>query len=165
MDFEQIYKAYYIKVFSYVMTLSEDPNEAEEITQKAFFKALLSIEKFRGEASHFTWLCAIAKNIFLDKKRAEQKHPRSDLPEKDNGADIEKNLEDRDAALQIHRILHRMEEPYKEVFQLRVFGELSFADIAGLFGKSESWARVTFYRAKSKIRERLDEQSFGKEGQ
>ncbi len=157
MDFEQIYKAYYIKVFSYVMTLSEDPDEAEEITQKAFFKALLSIEKFRGESSHFTWLCSIAKNIFLDKKRIEQKHRRSELTEKDCGVSIEKNLEDKDTALQIHKILHRMEEPYKEVFQLRVFGELSFSDIAGLFGKTESWARVTFYRAKNKIKEKLDQ--------
>jgi len=157
VDFEQIYKAYYIKVFSYVMTLSENPDEAEEITQKAFFKALLSIEKFRGESSHFTWLCSIAKNIFLDKKIAEQKHRRSELPETDCGVSIEKNLEDKDTALQIHKILHQMEEPYKEVFQLRVFGELSFSDIAGLFGKTESWARVTFYRAKNKIKEKLDQ--------
>ena len=155
MDFEQIYKAYYIQIFSYVMTLSNDPDEAEEITQKAFFKALLSFEKFRGEASHYTWLCAIARNIFLDKKRAEQRHPRSELPENADSDSIEKKLEDKEAALRIHRILHKMEEPYKEVFQLRVFGELSFADIAGLFGKTESWARVTFHRAKIKIRDEL----------
>lgn len=155
MDFEQIYKAYYIQVFSYVMTFSGNPDEAEEITQKAFFKALLSIKKFRGESSHYTWLCTIAKNIYLDKKRAEQKHQRSQLPEKDNDVNIEEDLEDKDDALRIHRILHRMEEPYKEVFQLRVFGELSFSDIGNLFGKTESWARVTFHRAKLKIKEEM----------
>lgn len=155
MDFEQIYKAYYIQVFSYVMTFSGNPDEAEEITQKAFFKALLSIKKFRGESSHYTWLCTIAKNIYLDKKRAEQKHRRSQLPEKDNDVNIEEDLEDKDDALRIHRILHRMEEPYKEVFQLRVFGELSFSDIGNLFGKTESWARVTFHRAKLKIKEEM----------
>ncbi|MCM1054617.1 MAG: RNA polymerase sigma factor [Bacteroides sp.] len=156
MDFEQIYKAYYIQVFSYVMTLSSDPVEAEEITQKAFFKALLSLDKFRGDSSCRTWLCAIAKNIYLDKKRTEQKHMRSELPERDAGVDIAESLENKDAALQIHRILHLMEEPYKEVFQLRVFGELSFADIGGLFGKTESWARVTFHRAKVKIKNKLE---------
>ena len=156
MDFEQIYKAYYIQVFSYVMTFSGNPEEAEEVTQKAFFKALLSIEKFRGESSHYTWLCAIAKNIYLDKKRDEQKHRRSVLSEKDTSVNIEEGLEDKDTALRIHRILHQMEEPYKEVFQLRVFGELSFSDIGNLFGKTESWARVTFHRAKIKIKDKLE---------
>ena len=157
MDFEQIYKAYYIQVFSYVMTFSGNPEEAEEVTQKAFFKALLSIEKFRGESSHYTWLCAIAKNIYLDKKRDEQKHRRSALSEKDTSVNIEEGLEDKDTALRIHRILHQMEEPYKEVFQLRVFGELSFSDIGNLFGKTESWARVTFHRAKIKIKDKLEQ--------
>ncbi|MBD5115596.1 MAG: sigma-70 family RNA polymerase sigma factor [Ruminococcaceae bacterium] len=157
MDFEQIYKAYYIQVFSYVMTFSGNPEEAEEVTQKAFFKALLSIEKFRGESSHYTWLCTIAKNIYLDKKRDEQKHRRSVLSEKDTSVNIEEGLEDKDTALRIHRILHQMEEPYKEVFQLRVFGELSFSDIGNLFGKTESWARVTFHRAKIKIKDKLEQ--------
>lgn len=59
--------------------------------------------------------------------------------------------------MEIHRHLHILKEPYKEVFVLRVFAELSFADISEIFGKSESWARVTFYRAKNKLRERIDE--------
>ena len=53
----------------------------------------------------------------------------------------------------VHRFLHNMEEPYKEVFQLRVFGELSFDEIAKLFGKTDSWARVTYHRARIKIQE------------
>lgn len=156
MDFEQLYKAYYIKVYSYVMTISGDPEEAEEITQKAFFKALLSIEKFRGGSSHYTWLCTIAKNMLTDKKRSEKKHIRSELPKSDGGKSVESAFEDKETALHIHQILHQMDEPYKEVFQLRVFGELSFADIGKLFGKTESWARVTFHRAKLKIQNELD---------
>ena len=54
-------------------------------------------------------------------------------------------------------ILHGLDEPYKEVFQLRVFGELSFAQIGRIFGKSENWARVTYHRAKLKIQERMEE--------
>lgn len=157
MDFEQLYKAYYIKVYSYIMTISDNPQEAEEVTQKAFFKALLSIEKFRGESSHFTWLCTIAKNILMDKKRSEQKHIRSELTEADDCKSVEMTFEDKETALRIHQILHLMDEPYKEVFQLRVFGELSFSDIGNLFGKTESWARVTFHRAKLKIQNKLEE--------
>ncbi|MCR5341475.1 MAG: RNA polymerase subunit sigma, partial [Saccharofermentans sp.] len=60
-------------------------------------------------------------------------------------------------SIRIHSILHQMEEPYKEVFQLRVFGELSFAEIGSIFGKTETWARVTYHRARVKIKERMDE--------
>ena len=66
-------------------------------------------------------------------------------------------LQDQDTALQIHLILHELQEPYKEVFQLRVFGELSFSQIGTIFGKTENWARVTYHRARLKIKERMDE--------
>jgi RNA polymerase sigma-70 factor (ECF subfamily) len=70
---------------------------------------------------------------------------------------MEKLLEDEGATLQIHRILHKLEEPYKEVFQLRVFGELSFRKIGQIFDKTEAWARVTYHRARLKIKERMEE--------
>ena len=66
------------------------------------------------------------------------------------------NFSDKETAFQVHQVLHRLSEPYKEVFSLRVFGELSFGTISSLFGKSESWARVTYHRACKKIREELD---------
>ena len=56
----------------------------------------------------------------------------------------------------MHRIIHYMEDPYKEVFSLRAFGELSFSDIGELFGKSDSWARVTYHRARLMIKEELE---------
>ena len=52
-------------------------------------------------------------------------------------------------------ILHELPEPYKEVFQLRVFGELAFGQIGRIFGKTETWARVTYHRARLKIQERM----------
>ncbi len=157
MEFEQLYKTYYMQVYSYMITLCKNSELAEEITQKAFYKALLNIKKYRGEASQLTWLCAIAKNIYLDMLRREKK--QGEIPDEiPDSEDIAKKTEDKDSVFRIHRILHQMEEPYKEVFQLRVFGELSFAQIGQLFGKSESWARVTYYRAKNKIRDKLDEE-------
>ena len=65
----------------------------------------------------------------------------------------------KQTAMKIHRILHDLKEPYKEVFQLRTFGDLSYAEIGELFGKSESWARVTYYRSRMMIKEELDEDS------
>ena len=147
-----------MKVFSYVMTLARDRNDAEEITQETFFRAISTEKSFRGDSESFTWLCAIAKNIFIDEKRRsarEDDELSEELPDNDRG--IEQKLSDKAMSLKIHSILHQLEEPYKEVFQLRVFGELSFAEIGSIFGKTETWARVTYHRARLKIKERMDE--------
>ena len=155
---EKLYEAFYMKVFSYVMTLAKDRNDAEEITQETFFRAISTDKSFKGDSDSFTWLCAIAKNIFIDEKRrvARQDDELSEeLPDTNKG--IEEKLTDRDQSLKIHLILHKLEEPYKEVFQLRIFGELSFAEIGSIFGKTETWARVTYHRARLKIKERMDE--------
>ena len=155
---EKLYEAFYMKVFSYVMTLAKDQNDAMEITQETFFRAISTEKSFRGESECFTWLCAIAKNLFIDETRKRSRFEDAPLDEQpDTGKSIEKSLADADTSIRIHRVLHGMEEPYKEVFQLRIFGELSFKEIASIFGKTETWARVTYHRARIIIRERMDE--------
>ena len=155
---EKLYEALYMKVFSYVMTLAKDRNDAEEITQETFFRAISTEKSFKGESECFTWLCAIAKNLFIDEKRRNARFDdelSEELPDTDKG--LEEKLADRATSLRIHSILHNLDEPYKEVFQLRIFGELSFAEIGSIFGKTETWARVTYHRARVKIKERMDE--------
>lgn len=160
MDFERLYNAYFMRVYSYVMTLVKNRGEAEEITQKTFFKAFTAKKSYAGNSSPYTYLCSIAKNLFLDGEK--EKNRRADLtetpsPDFSNVGSPETEAEEKEDTLRIHMLLHQMEEPYKEVFQLRVFGELSFSDIARLFGKSENWARVTYHRAKNKIKEGMEQ--------
>lgn len=154
-DFDAIYSEYYSAVYNYVLTLCRDKNVAEEITQESFFKALKNIDKFRDKCKLSVWLCQIAKNTFLtletqNKRRSVQYTDRLEASD-----DFEQVLVNRDTAFAIHKILHTLDEPYKEVFWLRTFGELSFSQIASLFEKTESWARVTYHRAKMKIKEEL----------
>ena len=158
IDFEQLYNTYYMKVYSYVMTLAKNQDDAEEITQKTFFKAMTTGKKHHGEsgASEFTWLCAIAKNLFLDEVRTDSRKAEL-VDDTASGTSIENALVNEDSAFRIHQVLHNLDEPYKEVFGLRVFGELSFKKIGLLFGKTENWARVTHHRARLKIQERMDE--------
>lgn len=152
-DFEKIYSEYYDIVFRYVLSLCKDESLAEEITQEAFFKALKSIDSFRGDCKLNVWLCQIAKNTFYTEAKHRQRQT-DDPPEEISSADsIEQRIYDQESALQIHTLLHALDEPYKEVFWMRTFGELSFRDIGLLFGKTESWARVTYHRAKMKIKE------------
>ena len=139
---EKLYEAHYMRVFSYAMTLSGDRTLAE----------------VRKESDEVTWLCAIAKNCFYDEKRRQSK--TGPIPEEvpDTGKEIELAAADRDSSFRIHVALHALEEPYREIFELRVFGELSFRDIGTIFGKTENWARVTYHRARLKLQERMEAQ-------
>lgn len=156
-DLEKLYRVYFMRVFSYMMTLAKDADIAEELTQQTFFKAMSG--SYRGEADELTYLCAIAKNLFYDEMRrnkrftAKSEEHSADIPDK--VSDPQTAAEEKDAVLQIHLAVHALSEPYKEVFSLRVFGELSFSQIAKIFGKTESWARVTYHRARLKIKERI----------
>ena len=154
VDFEKLYNSYYMEVYSYVMTVMKNAHQAEEITQEVFFKALKAKAGYRGEASEFTWLCAIAKNACMDELRKQSRFSEGQK-EVASDVNVEKMLEDKQTTLHIHQMLHAMEEPYKEVFQLRIFGELSFKEIGAIFQKTESWARVTYHRARLKIQERM----------
>ena len=156
-QFERLYETCYMRVFSYVMTLTGDRIHAEEITQETFFRAFSRQSSFRGESDEVTWLCAIAKNFFLDEKKRQGRTEPIPEEETDRGKSVEQTAEDRDTSFRIHMALHALEEPYREVFELRVFGELSFREIGMIFGKTENWARVTYHRSKIKLQERMDE--------
>ncbi|WP_313019666.1 sigma-70 family RNA polymerase sigma factor [Acetoanaerobium noterae] len=156
VDLSEIYSQYFSDVYKYAYSLCKNKDIAEEITQDTFFKAMKNIDTFNGSCKLFVWLCQIAKNTYFTYLKKEKKFLGSE--EMENIADdekIEQSLLEKETAFELHRVLHRLEEPYKEVFSLRVFGELSFMQIAELFGKTESWARVTYYRSKNKIKELL----------
>ena len=144
LNIQEVYEQYFTVVYRYLLSLSHNTHIAEELTQETFFKALKKVDDFRGDCDLRVWLCQISKNTYYDYLKKNKKYAPESQDEK------------KETALQVHKVLHRLSEPYKEVFSLRVFGELSFGTISSLFGKSESWARVTYHRACKKIREELD---------
>ncbi len=157
---EELYNTYFHDVYLYIRALSHSDDIAEEITQDTFFRAMKSIDRFKGDCDIRVWLCQIAKNTFYTRCRQQARFSGDGIPETatDERISIEDAVADKEQAVRIHQILHGMDEPYKEVFTLRVFGELSFRQIGALFSKTESWARVTFHRAKLKMIDELEEQ-------
>jgi len=159
IEFEEIFRTYFSDVYLYVMGLSGDSAVADEITSETFLKAMRSIDGFRGDCDIRVWLCQIAKNTYYSYAK---KNKRITLVEDagaelaDQGGSVDEAVATRDEAMRIHRILHSLPEPYKEVFMLRAFGELSFAHIGKVFGKTENWACVTYHRARTKIKERME---------
>ena len=152
-DFEEIYNQYFQDIFRYIRGLTANVDLAEEITEDTFFKALRSIDKFQGNCDIRVWLCQIAKNsYFTHLRRTKRISDELDLSTIEATEEsIEKLLVDKDIAFQVHQVLHNLDEPYKEIFSLRVFGDMPFKQIALLFGKSEHWACITYHRAKEKI--------------
>ncbi len=154
-DFAEIYKNYYGQVYQYVYKLCQDESLAEEVTQETFFKVLKRIDTYRGECKLSVWMCQIAKNTFYTHLKKQSRQTDQSLEEITATEDLEQTLINKEAAKQIHEILHTLKEPYKEVFWMRTFGELSFQEIGRLHEKTESWARVTYHRAKIMIKEEL----------
>ena len=152
-EFEEIYAQYYSVVYKYTLSLCRNEKMAEDVTQEAFFKALKNINQFIGHSKIETWLCQIAKNTYFSMYEKNKREAQIELTSKVD--DIECNLIAKETKFEVHKVVHGLEEPYKEIFLLRMFGELSFAQIGELFGKTESWARIIFYRAKLKIRDGL----------
>lgn len=160
MEFEKIYSTYFNDVFRYIRRLSGNEHIAEEITVDTFFKAMNSIDSFRGDCDIRVWLCQIAKNSYLSYLKKSGRIDNIEDAELLNIADPNETVEEKfvrhDEAVQIQKVLHDIPDPYKEVFMWRVFAELSFKQIGQLFGKSENWACVTYHRARNKIKERLE---------
>ena len=157
MDFEQIYRLYFRDVYLYLRSLSANEDLAQELTQEVFSKALKSIDRFDGHKDIRAWLFTIAKNTYFTYCKRKKLIAMEELDEtvSDNRVHFTEQLENEEQAFLVHQFLHDMKEPYKEVFSLRVFGQLSFAQIGEVFGKTANWACVTYHRAKSKIQEAI----------
>lgn len=160
MDFESMYSDYYRDVYRYLFSFVKNPDESEEIAQETFVKAISSIKSFDGKKDIRAWLFTIAKNTYISKYRKDKNYSLQDLDEIsecEDSVSFTDKFENEETVFAIHKFLHTMDEPYKEVFYLRVFGELDFKKIGSLFQKSDSWARVTFYRAKTQIKKQMED--------
>ena len=157
-DFEQVYRDYFCDVELFLLALCKDQLLAEELTAQTFFQAMKALPQFRGECDIRTWLCTIGRNRYLNHlKRSRNDVTLEELRTADSAPSIEERAIDKAQVMSVHKALHKLPEPYKEVFSLRVFGQLSFSDIGELFGNSQNWACVTYHRAKQKIKDALEE--------
>jgi len=157
-EFETIYRRYFTDVELYLRAITKYETLAEELTEQMLFQALKALPKFRGDCDIRTWLCAMARNCYLSHlRKTKPTEDISDIQIPDPGKSIEERVEDKDQAMAIHKVLHGLPEPYKEVFFLRVFSQLSFEDIGSIFGRTANWACVTYHRAKGKIQKEMED--------
>lgn len=158
-EFDEIYRLYANDLYKFILRLCKNETLAMDIMQDTMLNAITSIDKFNGACSIKTYLCTIAKNNYFNYLKRADNHniPLEEAEQFADSTSVEDSFESREQILQIHKALHRLDEPYREIFSLRVFAELKFSDIGAVFGQSENWARVSFYRAKKKLMELLKE--------
>lgn len=156
---EELYKEYSNLVYNYLKSLCGDKEIAEELTQETFYKAIKGINKFKGECKISTWLCQIAKNVWRDYFKKKNKIKEISYDD-ENYIDVllieessNENIDDREELINLYKQIHKLDEKTREVFYLRMKGELSFKEIGEILDKSEEWARLTFYRGKIKLKE------------
>ena len=161
-DFNEIYRLYAKEVYRYILSLCRDKTLAEDILQNTMLKAFENIGSFKGGCSVKTWLCSIARNEYFNHLR---KADNKNLPldeNTDSNIYNHENPEERAlsdlSAVEILKLVHTLEEPFREIFTLRFYGDLKFSEIGEVFGKSENWARVNFFRAREKLAKMLEKE-------
>lgn len=163
-DLSEIYKSYANEVKRFLLCLTSNVDLAEELTQETFYQAVKSIHRYNGECKMSVWLCQIAKHSYYDYlKKAKYRNHASLEHLAQTGVDIQSNedlpdvsLVKKSTLLAIHQEIQQLKEPYQEIFLLRTALNLNFKEIGDIFEKSENWARVTYYRAKRKLAERVE---------
>ena len=153
-DLDAVYRQHAQTVYKFLLSQCRDPQTAEELTQETFYQAVRSIDRFDGSCKVSTWLCQIAKHLFYHHVR--KRNREEPLPEAGDGLpplpSAESEAIDRDGQLSLLRRIHALPEPGREVVYLRTFGGLSFREIGEVLGRTETWARVTFYRSKEHLK-------------
>lgn len=157
-DIEEVYKNYAKSVYRYLLSLTHDEDLAEELTEETFYRAIYSFHTYNGSCKISVWLCQIAKHVWYQKLGKRKRHPKGQELHEDIASPTmspeEANLFQSNK-MDLYRAIHQLSEPMREIVHMRISGEFSFAEIGEILGKSENWARVTYYRAKQKIMEVL----------
>ncbi len=156
-EFETLFRDKQPFVYRYLVKLTRDAALAEELTQETFFRAYMNYSGLRDKDKASVWLCQIAKNAYFAWYNEQKKCGALPEDADTEAQNLEETFERRELSGKALACLHALEEPYKEVFMLSVFGGFSLKDVSAIFGKSESWARVTFYRARQKLTERMNQ--------
>ena len=153
-DMQKVYQQHARTVYKFLLAKTRDERLAEELTQETFYQAVRSVDRFDGTCKVSVWLCQIAKHLWfqhLRKQKREAPVPPEDLPESP-GPSAEESVLEQEGRMDLLKLVHGLPEAQRGVVYLRAFGGLSFREIGDVCGKTETWARVTFYRSKEKLR-------------
>lgn len=157
-NFEKVYKDHARSVYRFLLALTGEEHMAEELLQETFYQAFIHIDQFEDRSSLYTWLCQIGKNAWLKECKRKKRYVETaweelKLPDKEPPPDVQ--CMQKEEHMRMRQAILKLEEPYKEVLLLHAYGGIKLKEIAGMYGKTESWARVTYYRARQQVVQEL----------
>lgn len=152
---EEIYSQHAKTVYKFLISQCQCEQVAEELTQETFYRAIQNIDKFQGNSAISTWLCGIARNLLKEHYRKNRHYEQLDEQIKGKASPHEE-VEEKLQKVELLKEVHRLKDPEREVVYLRIYGSLSYKEIGEIFGKSENWCRIIFYRGKEKLRKALE---------
>ena len=141
------------------MTLCGDPDIAEELTQETFYQAILSLRRYKGNSSVYTWLCGIARNLWLSEMR-RRKRSTEEITEyiADSALPPDKSTEKHDEAQRLMKLINALPERERQLVLLRIHGGLTFRELGELLGWTECGARVNYCRIRQKLKTELEKE-------
>lgn len=157
-NIEEMYEKYSKIIYKYIFCLTKNHELSEEIVQDTFLVAVKNINKFEGKSKLSTWLCAIAKNIYY--KKINKLKDNISLEDINKELVSEQFIEDiiceKESKLELIKNIQKLDPQSQKVMYLRIYADLSYEEIGEVLGKTSSWARVTYFRGKEKIKENLN---------
>ena len=159
-SFQKVYEEYAQSVYRFLLSLTRNDDFAEELLSETFYQAFRNIDKFEGRCSLYSWLCRIGKNAWLRECRKNKKYSNITLEElriSDGRPSPEEQLIYKENYVKVMTALLKLSDTYRDVFILHAIGDVKLKDIADMYGKTESWARVTYFRAKQQIVQEVSE--------
>lgn len=155
LSMDDVYREHSRTVFRYLLSLSRDSELSEELTQETFYQAIKNVNRFDESCKVSTWLCAIAKNLLLSEWR---KHKVTEILDESlpGFSSAEDEVLAKVSQVELFQKLHLLGDEVREVIYLRLLGGLSFREIGEILGRTENWARVTYYRGKEKLKKELE---------
>lgn len=157
-SFQKVYEEYAKPVYRFLLSLTCNQDLAEELLSETFYQAFRHIDRFEGRCNLYTWLCQIGKNAWLKECRRNKRYSNvqlEDLKLSDMNPSLEEQCITKEMYGKVIKEIPKLDETYRDVFILHAIGEVKLKEIAGIYGKSESWARVTYFRAKQQIAEEV----------
>jgi RNA polymerase sigma-70 factor (ECF subfamily) len=156
-----LYEAYSGPVFNYLLRLSGDRPLAEDLTSETFFRAVLAIDSFRGDANVKTWLIRIARNLYLRRAAREQRSISLEAMQAGGfqvpapQASPEKSLLDQERGEAIQAALLALSESDRTLLLLVSQEDLPQRDIAEVLDISVSAVKVRLHRARGRFAKAL----------
>jgi len=143
-------------VFTFIKRLTNNHEDAEELTQDVFIKAYHSLSSYNNTAKFSTWLYSIARNTTLSHMRKHKITTTSEEELKINDHSTQTDIDRKNKTIIINTAINQLEPSDAQVLTLFYLNEQTIDEIAHILDITKTNVKVKLYRSRKKLKEILD---------